>query len=304
MKNLICLFFISITIAARAQASLIEHEWKVTLIVVDDTGQPVASAKTGVGYYSKSQPASIDGLTDTNGVFIALHRAYSGILGFAVEKAGYYTTRQGYDLGFVYDEAKWNPTQTIILKRKIKPIPMYAKHIEGGPPAFDVPVGYDLVVGDWVAPNRKGLTTDIIFTGELNQKAKNNFDYKLTVSFPKQDDGIQEFDVPSYYLHSHGSELLSSQEAPTNNYQPQIIRTMSRHPGFGTKEDMNDPNHNYYFRVRTKVDDSGNIVAAHYGKIYGDFMQFSYYFNPTSNDRNVEFDPKQNLMTNCFVETI
>jgi hypothetical protein len=62
--------------------------------------------KTGVGYYSKSQPASIDGLTDTNGVFIALHRAYSGILGFAVEKAGYYTTRQGYDLGFVYDEAK------------------------------------------------------------------------------------------------------------------------------------------------------------------------------------------------------
>ena len=59
-----------------------------------------------------------------------------------------------------------------------------------------------------------------------------------------------------------------------------------------------DPNKNYYFRVRTKVDDRGNIVSAHYGKIYGDFMQFKYYLNPTINDRNVEFDPKQNLITN------
>ncbi len=73
---------------------------------------------------------------------------------------------------------------------------------------------------------------------------------------------------------------------------------MSRHPGLGTKEDMNNPDRNYYFRVRTVVDDRGNIVSAHYGKIYGDFMQFSYYFNPTPNSRNVEFDPKQNLMTN------
>ncbi len=46
------------------------------------------------------------------------------------------------------------------------------------------------------------------------------------------------------------------------------------------------------------MDERGNIVSAHYGKIYGDFMQFSYYLNPTPNDRNVEFDPKQNLLKN------
>jgi hypothetical protein len=33
-----------------------------------------------------------------------------------------------------------------------------------------------------------------------------------------------------------------------------------------------------------------------YWKIYGDFMQFRYYLNPTPNDRTVEFDPKQNLL--------
>ena len=27
-------------------------------------------------------------------------------------------------------------------------------------------------------------------------------------------------------------------------------------------------------------------------------MSFTYYLNPAPNDRNVEFDPKQNLFTN------
>ena len=57
-----------------------------------------------------------------------------------------------------------------------------------------------------------------------------------------------------------------------------------------------DPNRIYLFRVRTVEDHDGNIVSARYGKIYGDFMQFSYYLNPTPNDRNIEFDPKQNLL--------
>lgn len=53
---------------------------------------------------------------------------------------------------------------------------------------------------------------------------------------------------------------------------------------------------NYYFRVRTKLDEKGDIESAHYGKIYGDFMSFVYFLNPTPNDRNVEFDPKKNLL--------
>jgi hypothetical protein len=50
--------------------------------------------------------------------------------------------------------------------------------------------------------------------------------------------------------------------------------------------------------VRTVLDEMGNIKSAHYGKIYGDFMQFKYYLNPTPNDRNIEFDPKRNLLKN------
>jgi hypothetical protein len=90
--------------------------------------------------------------------------------------------------------------------------------------------------------------------------------------------------------------LRSPHEAPTNEYQTEVVKIMSRHPGQGSKDDMNDPNRNYVFRVRTVLDKQGNIVSTHYGKIYGDFMQFSYYLNPSPNSRNIEFDPKHNLI--------
>ena len=63
------------------------------------------------------------------------------------------------------------------------------------------------------------------------------------------------------------------------------------------------------FRIRTVLDDMGNIVSARYGKIYGPIeygesdtnpggkVRFTYYLNPTPNDRNVEFDPERNLFT-------
>ena len=47
--------------------------------------------------------------------------------------------------------------------------------------------------------------------------------------------------------------------------------------------------------ICTKLDEHGNIISAQYGKIYGDFLSFTYYLNPTSNDRSIEFDPDKNL---------
>jgi hypothetical protein len=269
-----------------------KHEWKVTLKVVDDDGQPVTSAKAGVGYYTNRVSTSINGLTDTNGIFTASHSSYGGELGFAAEKAGYYTTRIPYLLGFDYNATKWNPVQTLMLKKIVKPIPMYAKRIDAQPPADGKPIGYDLMVGDWVAPYGKGINPDILFTREYNRKSLQDYDYKLTVSFPKAGDGIQEFLVP--YKNMEGSALRSPHEAPTNGYQPQIVRLNISHPGQKLIFDY-DENRAYFIHVRTVLDENGNVKSALYGKIYGDFMQFSYYLNPTPNSRNVEFDPKRNL---------
>jgi hypothetical protein len=282
-------------ISAYAQTKIQEYDWKVTLKVVDQTGQPVAGAKAGVG--NGISKFEMSGLTDTNGIFVASHRDAFENLAFYAEKSGYYPFQMTYHKGRNYKPEIWNPTQSVILKKIINPIPMYAKRINSEPPVDSKPVGYDLMIGDWVAPYGKGVNTDIIFTREYNHKSLQDYDYKLTVSFPKQGDGIQEIVNPSYYLHSRGSALRSLEEAPQDGYQPQLIRLNISHPGQPLVFDYNE-DRCYYFRVRTKIDDNGNIVSTHYGKIYGDFMQFSYYFNPTPNSRNVEFDPKQNLMTN------
>ena len=228
MKYLTHLVLASITINyACAQVALVGHEWNVTFKVVDEAGQPVANTKAGVGYYSKSQPASIDGLTDTNGVFTASHYAYSGILGFAVEKSGYYTTRETYDLGFTYDAVKWNPLQTIILRKIGKPIAMYARKVQVEIPEIDNPIGFDLTVADWVAPHGKGIQSDFIFQVQRRWISRNDFDSSVKITFLHHGDGLVPVSTPL----NQGSKLRMPAIAPANGYIDELSKNFEPHIG-------------------------------------------------------------------------
>ncbi len=194
-----------------------------------------------------------------------------------------------------YDPTRWNLTPTWVLKRIRQPIAMYAKSVNLGLPVIGDAVGYDMTVGDWVAPYGSGKDSHILFTGNLDKRSERDFDYELTVSFPNPGDGIQEFSVPQTRFPNHGSALRSAHAAPPDGYQPMWVQRRTRSPGKPEQNNI-DPNRNYYFRVNTVLDENGNVKSALYGKIYGDFMQFRYYLNPTPNDRNVEFNPKRNLL--------
>ena len=115
--------------------------------------------------------------------------------------------------------------------------------------------------------------------------------------FHNPGDGIQECPASP-----NDCALRSSHEAPTIGYEAQLARTASAHPGQPTKHLDFDEHRIYVFRVETVLDETGKVKSALYGKIYGDFMQFTYYLNPTPNDRNIEFDPKHNLFhgSNAF----
>jgi len=285
------------------------HQWTATVTVIGEDGSPVPATDVSLQYsvptpLGSSDPTfgEVKGLTDTNGIFYASHTDSSQDLGVVIEKAGYYATHTGWQ--FYFDEKRRNPSFTLVLKKIGKPIAMYARQIDSEPPVFKKTgrppisftnsIGYDLVVGDWVAPYGKGANTDINFTEEYNKQSTTDFDYRLTISFPNAGDGIQEFTVPDM---EKGSILRSPHEAPADGYQARLIRENFHHVGQTGKADY-DPNRNYFFRVRTALDHQGNVVSAHYGKIYGDpeQMNFGYYFNPTPNDRNIEFDAKQNLL--------
>lgn len=276
---------------AFAQSSTTGVEWNVTLKVVDDNGQPVQGARVSVGYHVTPPPGQIiedyrdssdkiEGQTDANGEFTASHSDASWSLGIDVQKAGCYPSHINYNL-FIPGQfdaqtvaKNRNPTLTLVLKKILHPIPMYAKRIIGMPPIFGRPLGYDFIVGDWVAPYGKGTNAYIFFTA---RKIAN--DTEFVVTFPNPDDGIQEYHVP--YPLTQGSALRSPHEAPKGGYESELTRT---------SKDYNE-DRCYFFRVRTA---SGTGIL--YGKIYGDPMNFCYYLNPTPNSRNIEFDPKENLI--------
>jgi len=280
---------------AMAQSNWSNYTWKISLKIIDEEGLSLSAVKVGVGFYTNSQPASIDGITDSNGLFTASQSvepsAAGYLLGFSAEKEGYYTTRSGLKLA-EYDSFKWNPTVTMMLKKNGKPIAMYARSVNENPPVLGQSISYDLMMGDWVCEGHKGVNSDIIFQKWAYRKSGTDYEYKVRVTFPKSGDGIQIYTIPDLEM---GSDFRSPHDAPSDGYQPEIDKERSAHPGQPTKND-DDPNRIYLFRVRTVLDHEGRVVSAHYGKIYGDFMQFRYYLNPTPNDRNIEFDPKHNLL--------
>lgn len=274
-------------------------EWKVILKVLDETGKPVPGAKASVDYYIIPPPGQtknwerIESLTDTNGIFTASHAdTGSTTLGVHIERTGFYPSHVGYSLGTSYDSATWQINQTLVLKKMIDPVPMYAKWLNTHVPVLDKPMGFDLMVGDWVTPNGRGKDADVIFTAHLDKRAEDDFDYKLVVSFPNPGDGIQPFIVPEA---EKTSTLRSPQMAAEDGYKPEWVKTQNRRPGEPSRI-LLDENLNFFFRVRTVLDEKGNVKSALYGKIYGDFMNFKYYLNPTANSRNIEFDPNLNLL--------
>ena len=86
-------------------------------------------------------------------------------------------------------------------------------------------------------------------------------------------------------------------ESPDAGYSARLSRWYERRG-----ENNSDKNRHYCFRIRTRRDAEGRIVSGLYGKVYGDFrindlsgIAFTYYLNPTPNDRNLEFDRKTNF---------
>jgi hypothetical protein len=289
---------ITTAIAAFCAQAQDTHQWEAAFHVSDEDGSPVNAAEIHVFYDVPIRDTSpnagkITGITDAGGTFIASHTDTTYGLRFLVQKTGYYSTDIQDDFHGRFTPEHLNHDLTIILKKIAHPIPMYAKFtLNTKLPALGAPIGYDLMVGDWIGPYGTGVSTDIIIEKQYSEKAANEYYSKITVKFPNKGDGIQVFVLAH---EERGSGLRSPHEAPTDAYEPELSRGISTKPGQPSKFEY-DENRVYLFRVHTVLDVDGSVKSALYGKIYGDFMQFRYYLNPTPNDRNIEFDPKQNLL--------
>jgi hypothetical protein len=281
--------------------------WNATVTVLDEASQPIAAANVEMSFYVKTIPGegqsggNVQGLTDTNGVVRLSHANTGSIgLGFQATKAGYYPTTKGHEFMELKDSdpQKLNPNLIMVLKKIGQPIAMYAKKEEVKLPRENDPVGFDLMAGDWVAPFGKGKNADLFFTVHRKIVNPQEFDADLKLTFPNNGDGV--YVVPP--APDTGSPLVLPPSAVETGYQSGL--TWSYHNFTETSV----PASGYFFRVRTVLDENGNVKSALYGKMQGDVrfyvgtkapragISFNYYLNPTPNSRNVEFDPKQNLL--------
>jgi len=301
------------------------QEAKITVHVTDENGVAVSNAQVNAGFnmaikpgegWGTGIPTEVAGITDTNGICILTGKDTAGSVGVAASKEGYYGNGGGTlftNLDLVLRRWEtWNPTIDVVLLKKGIQAPMYARKMrEIKIPVEETPVGFDLIAGDWVTPYGKGEVSDFIFQVDVapTQWITNWYgtsprpypirDNKIAISFSNGNDGIQTAAALPYGLRL-------PRQAPLDGYKP-VLTKRAYSDGKSPAYSDFQKDANYFFRVRTKKDEQGNIISALYGKIYGEFnnsggigdkISFTYYLNPEPNSRNMEFDPKQNLFKN------
>ena len=276
------------------------------LRVVDPAGLPVAGAKVWGGLQTGGNLGDftpISGVTDTNGEYVIQGRCTNRIRCDMTED-GYYRSEflvTNYGYTHTVKDGKWRPFGhvTIITLRPITGL--WKLMVPSGDvnnvgrwciPVWDCWVGFDLQKFDWMPPYGNGVNNDMQVRFKANIKNQ-YFDFKIAmdVCFTNS-----PFAGAYVCTKNRGSDLTWSECADTNQiFSTEFNYVCERRPdGRRIKKTLSE-NSYMVFRTRTKVDDDGNLMSAHYGVISGEWMFGSETmrfgdacFNSTANDTLIE----------------
>ena len=275
---------------------------KVNVRVVDQDGQPVSDAKIMGGFTTGCRMDDyilVDGLTNTNGEFTAESKC-TEFLRFDVRKEGYYCTKEKIifnrpKAASIVVDGKWLPygeTRTVVLKKIKNPVQIGEFGRCSIPiPVYDKWVGYDFEKKQWLPPYGGGKCSDVLlkFGKALTHK---QFDYKMTMEVSFTNNPYAGF----YQMKEDAfSERKTAYRAdPNANFYAERSYVQERHPNAPCTDNRLDNDSYLIFRTRTKIDEKGRLISAHYGIIRGRWSFFSsmlsggFLFNSTPNDTNLE----------------
>lgn len=294
------------------RASVYGAKARITLHVVDSKGHDVSGAEVMGSFAGTKNPAELyKVLTDDSGrvTLGAVHAGY--MVNLTISKENYYVTRsehhfdlRGFDCVNDGRWIPWNPTLEVVLKEKRRPIPMYTKLVEVILPEQNKPIGYDMNVGDLVEPYGAGRYGDIMLTYFFNYPKDGTSESisRLTIDVSHPIDGLLLRSKDAW------SDFKALHEAPENGYSTNLLLiTHYKDHKLVEKKEVSQSEY-LIVKSRVKTDNEGRVVTANYSKIYGaliyggteknlkgGMVRLCYYFNPTPNDRNLEFDGKNNL---------
>lgn len=304
------------------------------LLVVDaDTMVPIQGVDV-VGWFSnnngwkawtESAPESLDNeTTDENGRCRLKGETNTGNTGVNIHKPphGYYPNsfcvRHTFTQKPLLPLLQWRPTDLVITAGLFKierPMPLFVRRtvLGNGQPISERvhgPFAYDLLKAAWLPPIGNGEHADMVFEqlprqmfGKVSNPHVNARSYKdtIVVRFQGEGNGIMEMaPIPN--------TTFMIRTAPESGYGKSYKIWHSIDDAYQHQESR-DVNRHFCFRIRTRENEKGEIIEAYYGKIYGDIgavadkknlygVTFLYYLNLKPNDRNLEWDMKNNLCPN------
>lgn len=303
-----CALAVCPVVEARINYALLEGGAlaKVNLRVVDQDGVAVAGAKVwgGLSAPFSKDAILVEGTTNTNGEFVAQGKC-DEFLRVDVTKEGYYHTEEKVNFreskaAPIIKDDKWQPygeTRTVVLKKIKDPwaVKVFCENSHRRDiPVFDKWVGFDLEVGDWLPPYGAGKFYDIAlrFNSDV-RKQRIDYTYTMDVCFTNNPFG------GAYMLKKDAnSHLQTEYAADTNgNFKSEFAFVTECIADKPVRSNYLEVDSYLVFRTRTRVDDQGRLVSAHYGKICGvwrstqKIMQLGDgCFNSVENDPNIEGD--------------
>jgi hypothetical protein len=143
-----------------------------------------------------------------------------------------------------------------------------------------------------VADSERGWYTPS--EGKVNH---GNWTHSVTYRFPNKGDGI--ILSPQFWPYC---KLTMPHKAPEEGYAQELtlteeVRENAYRPDLAHCRELMK-NNGVFLRIRTQLDKDGNVVSAHYAKIVSPQRpgnRFKIFYNPTPNDRNLEYDLQTNL---------
>lgn len=316
-RDLFIVGLIAVACCSSAVGALFQRDSIARFKVMDFDSNPISNANVCITTMKKWTPGDnfgttidmdVQGKTDTNGEASIVFLCKSMNFSYSVGADGYYGTGGGIGFaragsGFTLHQTQFETNLVVRLKPIVNPKPMYVhasykdarRHFPDNA-NFGV-WGFDIKTGDWIEPYGKGEIADFFVEYSYEHFRKDRVVDCALVFTNNVQDGF-------YMAKCTGTRFRSDYAANTNAVYMKRLDFDS----WGKKykgnyaTDLLDDNEYIVLRTRTKCDEGGRIVSAHYAKIYGPicfnggFAHNGSYFNPNENDPNLEADTTINLM--------
>lgn len=295
--------------AILAPSMLIAEMVKLDIVVTDYEGRPVKGAKVERDTvkrpllpWAKSEYDCAMLATDAEGKLCDRFDCFDGFANCYISAEGYYPEeflrinfRADYDRES--DKTIFSETEKR-LEVKLRKINNQATMVYHriGKGNKDLPArhgrfGFDLKVGDWVAPKGKGEVADfyVVYDWVEDEKTISSFGRiefvdKGCGAYKKKKIPCEKFPVD--YSANKNAEFVTS--IPYHSYTDKANWKSDDLMPAGEDEFL-------VIRSRTSYDEEGNMVGAHYSHIQGPigigyyFALGKVFFNPRVNDTNLEY---------------